>query len=74
MQADLIEYSNPKMAHANSNYKFILLMIDCFTKKMYARPLKTKKAVESAQAIDEILSSLPWPVAFFMSDSGRLSN
>ena len=74
MQADLIEYSNPKMAHANSNYKFILLMIDCFTKKMYARPLKTKKAVESAQAIDEILSSLPWPVAFFMSDSGRFSN
>lgn len=70
VQADLIEYSNSKMAHANNNYRFILIIIDCFTKKVFARPLKTKKAIETAKAIDEILSSLPWPVAFFMSDQG----
>ena len=70
IQADLIEYSNARMAHANSNYKFILVMIDCFTKKVYAKPLKSKKAEESSKAIDDILSSLPWPIAFFMSDKG----
>lgn len=70
VQADLIEYSNSKMAHANNNYRFILIIIDCFTRKVFARPLKTKKAIESAKAIDEILSSFPWPVAFFMSDQG----
>ena len=69
-QGDLIEYSNSKMAHANNNYRFILLLIDCFTKKIYARPLKTKKASETAEALDEILSSLPWPIAFFSSDKG----
>ena len=58
------------MAHANSNYKFILVLIDCFTKKIYAKPLKTKRAEETSKAIDEILSSLPWPIAFFMSDKG----
>ena len=58
------------MAHANNNYRFILIIIDCFTRKVFARPLKTKKAIESAKAIDEILSSFPWPVAFFMSDQG----
>ena len=70
VQADLIEYSNAKMAHSNNNYRFILLVIDCFTKKIYVRPLKSKKAVETAKALDEILSSLPWPVAFFSSDKG----
>ena len=70
IQADLIEYSNSRMAHANSNYKYILVMIDCFTKKVYAKPLKSKKAEDSSKAIDEILSSLPWPIAFFMSDKG----
>ena len=70
VQSDLIEYSNNKMAHANNNYRFILIIIDCFTKKVYGRPLKSKKAVETSKAIDDILSSLPWPVAFFSSDKG----
>ena len=70
VQGDLIEYSNNKMAYSNNNYRFILVIIDCFTKKVYARPLKTKKAIETSNAIDDILSSLPWPVAFFMTDSG----
>ena len=70
IQADLIEYSNSRMAHANSNYKYILVMIDCFTKKVYAKPLKSKKAEETSKAIDQILSTLPWPIAFFMSDKG----
>ena len=72
VQADLIEYSNSKMAHANNNYRFILLIIDCFTKKIYARPMKSKKAIESAQAIDEILSSMPWSIAFFMRSVFKL--
>ena len=70
VQGDLIEYSRASMAHANGNYKYILILIDCFTKKVYAKPLKSKKAVETAQAIDEILSSMPWPIAIFMTDKG----
>ena len=38
--ADLIEY--PQLRFQNSNYKFILIIIDCFTRKIWAVPMKQK--------------------------------
>ena len=40
--ADLIEY--PQLRFQNSNYRFILIVIDCFTKKIWAVPMKFKTA------------------------------
>ena len=45
-------------------------MIDGFSKFAYTIPLKTKKAIEVATAIDDILSSLPHSYTFFGSDRG----
>jgi len=52
-QADLVEmipYSNK-----NKNYKYILTVIDCFTKRAWALPLKSKTGKEVAGAMSKIL-------------------
>ena len=45
-------------------------MIDGFSKFAYTVPLKTKKAIEVAAAIDDVLSSLAHSYTFFGSDRG----
>lgn len=53
-QADLAQldyYSN-----SNKNYKFILVVIDCFSKYVWAQPLKSKHANEVAKAFESILA------------------
>jgi len=52
-QADLVEmipYSNK-----NKNYKYILCVIDCFTKFAWALPLKSKTGKEVTTAMSKIL-------------------
>ena len=46
--ADLIEYPSKKMVYATSGYRFILVLIDCFTKKIYFAPMKRKNQAWSA--------------------------
>lgn len=56
VQMDLIfmtEYTN-----SNNGYKYILVCIDIFSKKLWARPLKTKLGRECATAIQEILNEM----------------
>ena len=55
MQADLIEYTSTGFQHNNSGYQYILIMIDCFSKMAYARPLKNKNSIQTAQAFNDIL-------------------
>ena len=45
-QMDLIDYDNASMKHANKHYKYILVLIDIFSKFMYMYPIKTKSAQE----------------------------
>lgn len=56
--SDLIEYSQQGMRFANRGYVYILIFIDCFTKKVFARPLKKKNAIEMANATESILNDL----------------
>jgi len=52
-QADLVEmipYSTK-----NKNYKYILTVIDCFTKRAWALPLKSKTGKEVTDAMSKIL-------------------
>ena len=56
-QADLVDYS--KYAPWNEGYKFMLVVIDIFSKKAWAVPLKTKGGKEVAQALDKILDPPP---------------
>lgn len=52
-QADLVEM----IPHSkqNKNYKYILCVIDCFTKYAWAMPLKTKTGTEVANTLSKIL-------------------
>ena len=72
MFCDLIDYKSLK--GSNKNYSYILVLIDAFSRYSWTRPLKTKEAKECANALDDILSSLPYRPAFFASDAGNEFN
>ena len=42
--ADLIVYSQRKIKRANQNYSYMLVLIDCFTKRLWVVPMKFKTA------------------------------
>lgn len=66
--ADLIDYQ--KIKGSNSNFRYILTVIDCFSRFCYARPLKRKTAQEVSEALESIISSMQYIPKFFTSDQG----
>ena len=54
--ADLIEYPNDK--YNNNGYCFILILIDCFTKMLYAAPMKRKSKEWCADAFESIFKKM----------------
>lgn len=42
-------------AKSNKNFKYILIVIDCFSKYVWAKPLKTKSGEEVTKAFEDIL-------------------
>ena len=54
-QADLIEYPRSDYIYANKGYRFILIIIDCFSKMIYAEPVKRKSSEYMAAAMESIL-------------------
>lgn len=54
-QADLIEMI--PYAKENKNYKYILTVIDTFSKYAWALPLKTKTGIEVAKALNNIVKN-----------------
>ena len=67
--ADLIDYKKHQMF--NRPYRYILVVIDCFSRFAWTRPLKSKTAEESANALDSILTEIPFKPRFFASDQGN---
>lgn len=65
-QADLVEMI--PFAAANKGYKYILTMINCFSKYAIAIPLKSKKADEVVNALNPILKS--HKMKHFQTDQG----
>lgn len=53
-EADLIDLQG--IARYNYGYKYILCVIDCFTKYMWAKPLTNKTAANVTKAFKEILT------------------
>ena len=68
--ADLIVYSQRYFKRANNNYSYILLLIDCFTKKIWAVPMKFKTAKWTAEALDSIFKTLDEPPINLVTDRG----
>lgn len=67
MQSDLIELQ--EYASVNNGFRFILVLIDVFTKKLQACPLKTKSARDVSAALEKLFS-VNRPM-YLVTDRGR---
>ena len=66
--ADLIDYS--MYSRKNHGYKYILCIVDMFSRFNYVRALKSKRAKEVSAKIEEIISEMNFVPRFFTSDKG----
>ena len=69
-QADLIEYTTDTYPFHNKGYKYILLVIDVFSKVVYVEALKRKTGDQTAEAMDKILQRAESPT-MLVTDGGR---
>ena len=67
-QIDLAEL--PQYTRENSGFKYILVVIDCFSKFLWTRKLKTKSAEEVSKAMADVLSETRRPKNI-QSDAGK---
>ena len=68
VQMDLMDLQ--QISGSNSNYKYVLLCIDCFSKKIWLRKLKTKTGAETSEAIKSIIIDMDWPPQTVIFDEG----
>ena len=68
ISADLIDYQ--RFSRQNNGYKYILCIIDMFSRMNYVRPLHSKRSAEVASQVDDIISSMQFVPRFFTSDKG----
>ena len=55
---------------SNNGYKYVLVVIDGFSRTIYARPLRSKDAKEVGEALLDILSESKQQPLVLMSDAG----
>ena len=67
--ADLIEY--PQYKVINKGYVYILLLIDCFTKKIYLAPMKKKDKHHAALAFESIFKEFDEFPVNLVTDGGK---
>ena len=67
-QADLVEMQ--KYSRENQGYRYILTLIDIFSRYAYAVPLKNKTGPVVAAALNTILSSVPETPKYLQCDQG----
>ena len=65
---DLIEY--PKLKYNNRQYVYILVLIDCFTKKVYAAPMRSKNMEWAVKAFESIFHQLDEFPTHIVTDGG----
>ena len=65
---DLIEYPNYKFQ--NRQFTYILILIDCFTKKVYAAPMRNKSMQWSTMAFETIFNQLDEFPTHIVTDGG----
>lgn len=67
-QIDLAEMQ--PYARENRGYRYIFVVIDCYSKYMWTRPLKNKTAREILKAMKEILKDADYAPKHIQSDQG----
>ena len=66
--ADLMEF--PKYKNVNKGYKYIMIFIDCFTKKIWISPMKSKNMNDSVIAMDKIIGEFEHIPNSLITDAG----
>lgn len=69
LQADLVEMI--PYASKNNGMKYILTVINIFSKKAYARALSNKSGLEVTRAMKSVLDSLGHPIQHLHVDNGK---
>lgn len=69
VQGDLVEMGH--IAARNNGVRYILVLIDIFTKWLWAYPLKNKNASETTAALRRWLSNIDTPPRKLMTDRGH---
>ena len=67
-QMDLLDME--KYSKHNKGYKWILIVIDIFTRQVYAKAMKNKTAEETKKALSEIIKDAPKIPVVIQSDDG----
>lgn len=70
LQADLIDMQNFRGRH-NHWYGYILIVIDVFSKRAYAEPLKKKTAKETTEAMEKIFNQVGHRIRNLHTDDGK---
>ena len=66
----MIEYPRSDYTHANNGFRFILVVIDCFSKVLYAEAVKRKNANFMSIAFESILSKFDFFPNSIITDQG----
>lgn len=68
-QADLVEM----IPHSKTNggFKYILTLIDCFTKVAYALPLKNKTGITVSEAMKTLIKTNNLQITHLQTDNGK---
>lgn len=69
-QADLVDMSSLSKHRTNVGFKFILTVIDCFSRKAWAYPMKNKMAATVAETFSQIFKDGTTPPKLLQTDSG----
>lgn len=67
-QADLIEF--PKLSKDNNGHRYILTIVDVYSRYAWCIPLKDKQGKTVADALEELFQKGRRPLSSFTSDSG----
>ena len=67
--SDLIDMGN-RLRDDNRGYRYILVLIDCFSRRIRLVPLTDKKNKTTASAIEDFLSETNHKYSYFLSDLG----
>ena len=68
-ESDLMDMQ--RYASANEGYKYVLCLIDNFSKYAWTVPLKSKTGAETAKALDSVFAKGIKPTHFLRSDKGK---
>lgn len=71
-QSDLVDIQ--AYAKENGQNRYILTVINCFTKEAYAKPLKSKSGLDVTKAFEEILQQNVPPMNMQVGTLGNVLN